>query len=125
MNRKWFFLLFGLLLVVTAGTALGLVLQPGERGQRQYESISAGMTEDQLREILGGPPGQYAPTPYFLLVGKSNRTKYPTGEELLIWVFDGCYLEILLNKDGRVTKKTWNEIDRPPLLDRLRFFIGI
>jgi hypothetical protein len=125
MKRQWLCLLSGLTLVVALGIVLGIAFQPGKRVRSQYDSILDGMTERQVQMILGGPPGDYAPTQEFVLVGRSNRTKHPTGEELLIWVFDGCYVEVLLNEDGRVTRKTWNEIDRPPLLDRLRFFVGI
>ena len=98
---------------------------PSAEYARHFDTIQVGMREGDVHSILGGPPNDYAPSPYFVLVGRSNRTKYPTGEEELIWVFDGCFIEVFLNKDGKVADKKWNAIDRPPLLDRVRYYLGI
>src|SRR5262249_11628581 len=96
MRRRWGLATCGLMLAAGIGTVLRMII-PSAEYARHFDTIQVGMTEGDVHSILGGPPNDYAPSPYFVLVGRSNRTKYPTGEEELIWVFDGCFIEVFLN----------------------------
>ena len=71
------------LVAVVAVSAVAVVLWPTPPSGRitfaNYERIRDGMSEAEVNELLGGPPGEYRSEPGFFLVGpghvpRSERT---------------------------------------------------
>jgi hypothetical protein len=125
--RKCVVLMLGLLGAVLLGGYLVLWLTaPRHRvSHLGWEGIEVGMTQTEVEQVLGGPPGNYASTPY----GIMRRQIVPQGAtSLKEWRGEEGVIDVWFGLDGKVVDAYWVELGYPiheSLLTRLRRWLGI
>lgn len=100
--------------------------------QPRFDRIAEGMTQEEVEEILGFPPGEYRSSPGFMLVGPGHIQK-PAEEwtkspySLKVWYFDEGHVEVIFDRDGEVAGKYWqaDNYNQPGLMDRLRTWLRL
>jgi hypothetical protein len=74
------------------------------------------MTEQEVEDILGGPPGDYRRGPTSNpFVGKSWSRGWGTGEPGMkkSWLGDDLFVHVFFNQDGRVSGVFFVEVWHP------------
>lgn len=131
--RKRLLLFSGLLALALLGGYLVLWWTAPRHplGWRGYQKIELGMTERQVEEALGAPPGSHLDLPegeklvYDHAAEVSRgRSEAPRG---LSWVSNEGNLGVAFDEAGRVVGVTFTPLRRAnvPLLDRLRRWLGL
>jgi hypothetical protein len=107
------FLLVRRFWLVLVGLPLLLMVIVGGMWMRQYlarlhrenfDRIEIGMTQAEVEELLGGPPGNYSPPyplsePIFTTLG---LTLVPETWRKEVWFDDKAYYEVYFDADGHV-----------------------
>jgi outer membrane protein assembly factor BamE (lipoprotein component of BamABCDE complex) len=137
MKRKRLLLILGCLgLVLLAGyVTLRLTAPPGHR--ITWDNICAikkGMTQADIKAILGVPPGVYSSTPTgYYFFSNYNRGSPPTGLELIKtfggkeWVGDGVSAYVLFDENGRAVEIHGGLVldGDESFLDKIRHWLGM
>jgi hypothetical protein len=86
-----------------------------------FERIEEGMTQKDIEELIGLPPGQYERDAIFLNVpgamhGETCESWSSNDGEIIVWV----------SSEGKVTDKTFNNepVGRESTFDTLRRWLG-
>jgi hypothetical protein len=86
--------------------ALWVYLSPDGSGfgDVQYDHIRVGMTQQEVEDLLGSPPGDYSPSDYAPWdLGEPHYTS--TDGNVGIWMNDRILIEVIFDADGRVVRK--------------------
>jgi hypothetical protein len=96
--RKRLLLSLGLLgLVLLGGYLLLWLTAPRHRvSQLGWQQIEAGMTQEEVERVLGGPPGDYASQPYDLMRRQLVPGRWQMAVESFTGFIDGMGLAILM-----------------------------
>ena len=111
----------GLVVLALAGVAVALWPRGPRPCRATFEQVREGMTYDDVCATVGGPPGDYSGGTRFGLIDLN-------GPPITIWTAGDSELLVDFGYDGRVA---WAEvievsdIPRPPLIDRLRAWLGL
>jgi hypothetical protein len=107
VRARWFALGLLTAALLVFGALLPLALPRACRVNRAaFERIEEGMTEAEVEEILGGPPGDYrtGPPPEF----ESHFSSGPLLMDLRTWQGDDGDAEVCF-RDGRVSWKVFGQ----------------
>jgi hypothetical protein len=125
MKRKW--VVFAVLLVgLVATVALVLLARqsPVRITQESFDRIAVGMMEQEVEEIIGGPPGDYSP-----FLPTWTRVVEVAGDNHQSWVGEELIIHVGFDSDGRVVDKGEGFIleymPKPTWVDRVRTWFGI
>lgn len=109
--------------ILAIGIIVAWVFYDSHGSRQRFESIQIGMTIEQVNDILGGPAGDYAVEPHFILVGIDHVSRYRDGRQVHIWLFDGGCVDIEFDASGQVHSKSWRDMPRQSFWERLRSWI--
>jgi hypothetical protein len=107
--RLW--VLVGILLVLEMTTAW-TYSRPKERNFNvsEFQQIRCGMTEREVEEVLGCPPGNYARLgPHPNPVDRPPEVSRGTGK---VWVNDMIWIVVIFDNQGKVKRKGWAPVIR-------------
>jgi len=123
-----------LIMAICAIVVSGRPQRPGIT-QENFDRIHIGMTEAEVLQILGGPPGNYAHyahRPFDEVdAGRNLYTRRWNGDEGIVdvkiyipFTFNPKLDPLPANKIERVVSKTFIPLPPEPILQRIRRLIG-
>jgi hypothetical protein len=157
MRRRLLWVALGIVLLLAVGLGVGLGLRMSQNDPppaQAYGRIRLGMTLDEVKTVIGQPPGDYDTihprlqgrtwlsvsyvrkrglAPEQLLVGASEPGPgYPGRLTLETWIWDDYCIWVVLDGDGKTVGYSLLEVidDRcprqpPDFLDGLRAYLGL
>ena len=121
-------LVIALVAVVAAGY---WAIAPAQRlGRAGYERVQLGMTEAEVEDVLGAPPGSHLDLPEgqtvsYVHAGAESKGARD-GPKGLSWVSNTGHIGVTFGADGRVTGVAFTPLRRnnPTWLDRVREWLA-
>lgn len=114
--KPWLAISIVLLICVVclaAGISWFLNSRPPAINFANFLRIEQGMSESEVHELLGVPPGDDRVEPGFDLVGPGHIHVPPgvdtTGGKLAVWYIPRFHVEVFYNREGGVQGKYWHD----------------
>ncbi len=92
---------------VCAFVAAWLAWPDGRLSAASCARIHAGMTLDQVEELLGGPEGVYASDGNDWSMGFRHNGLRGWGHTVRVWLGDDGYIRVEFDRQQRVVQATW------------------
>jgi hypothetical protein len=107
-KRYWFYSLVVLLLITMSVVIVSFSPRSGDQIIRvNYDKIKEGMTQDEVEEILGGPPGVYSERSPSDGISFEIALSEPCEQKL--WLGKRGVAHVWFNQRGRVIYKRFEE----------------
>jgi hypothetical protein len=100
-----------LLLVLVTGLWFLTKPRPHQINQVGFDQITEGMTQQEVEEVLGGPPGDYTDRRWVLLVSYDNPMFFRALARREDWLSDDGSVCVAFDEGSRVVEKKFYAAD--------------
>jgi len=132
MKRHWKLWLGLALLVACCCVGLVVVEPYFHEPVRAYHRLKLGMTRAEVEEVIGKPPVDLSPAPFYIdFMPQIRESGIPrsklysvVGCRIAVWTWPDYQVGVAYDQSDSVVGYYLVELDRPKLLDRLRTYLG-